>query len=139
MSSAYSRGFSYVLFLFVLQFHEVIFLKNSWFVIFRKFPRNCLLKSSIRCSAVLWISASVYVTPFSVWNNKCTEVQCQKLITTTQNYVSGIAVVSLLISLKQIEYPLLMFVSLSLNRLIFIYENLMFIVKAIWFFCTYLL
>ena len=33
--------------------HPKRFLKNSWFVIFGEFSRNFLLKSSIRCSAVL--------------------------------------------------------------------------------------
>ena len=46
--------------------HPKKLLKNSWFVIFGEFLRNCLLKSSIRCGAALWISTSVYVTPFSM-------------------------------------------------------------------------
>ena len=46
--------------------HPKELLNNSWFLIFREFLRNCLLNSSIRCGAVLWISTSVYVTPFSM-------------------------------------------------------------------------
>ena len=42
------------------------FLKNNWLVIFGEFPRNC----SISCGTVLWISTSVYVTPFSMWNKQ---------------------------------------------------------------------
>ena len=59
--------------------YNLLALKKSLFVIFGEFSRNCLLKSSIRCSFVLWISTSVYVTPFNMGNkrinSKTTEVQ----------------------------------------------------------------
>ena len=126
-------------------FWNMKFLKHSWFLIFGEFPRNCLLKSSIRCNIVLWISASVYLYHLACGiNSNWTEVQ-NNIMSKSDN--SNARIVSLLYYCSIFIHSFwinLNILCCCLFRRVWtgkcLFQNIWrFIIKAVWFFYTYLL